>query len=43
MSKELHSTHPGVFKMKSLARTYIWWEGINQEIETTAKMCARYF
>ena len=26
--------------MKSLARSYIWWDGIDQDIETTAKRCA---
>ena len=42
MLKELHSAHPGVVKMKSLARLYIWWNGIDKHIETTAKMCASY-
>ena len=40
MLKELHSAHPGVVKMKSLDRSYIWWDGIDRDIETTAKMCA---
>ena len=22
---ELHSTHPGISRMKSLARNYVWW------------------
>ena len=39
MLKELqHGAHPGV-KMKSLAPSYIWWDGIDQDIETAAKMC----
>ncbi len=23
--EELHDTHPGVSKMKALARSYVWW------------------
>ena len=30
---ELHETHPGVSKMKSLARSYTWWLNMNNEIE----------
>ena len=36
---ELHITHMGVVKMKSLAREYIWWPGINKEIESMAAKC----
>ena len=39
MLKELHRAHPGVVEMKSLARSCIWRDGIDQDIETTAKMC----
>lgn len=38
--KELHQGHLGVVKMKSLARSYIWWPGIDKEIEDTVKSCA---
>ncbi|KAK3085126.1 hypothetical protein FSP39_024809 [Pinctada imbricata] len=36
----LHSSHPGVVKMKSLARSYVWWSGIDSDIERLAKECA---
>ena len=26
---ELHQTHPGIVKMKSLARSVIWWPGMD--------------
>ena len=37
--KELHQGHMGVVKMKAIARSYIWWLGIDKEIEPTAKSC----
>lgn len=37
----LHEGHMGVVKMKSLARSYIWWPGIDHQIEDIAKSCTR--
>lgn len=42
---DMHMTHFGVVKMKSLAREYMWWPGINKQIEELArgcKSCAKY-
>ena len=36
---ELHSTHPGCSKMKSLASCYIWWPKMDSEIEQIVKQC----
>ena len=35
----LHSTHMGVSSMKSLARGYVWWPGLDGEIERITKSC----
>ena len=36
---ELHIGHPGICRMKGLARTVIWWPNINSEIEEMVKGC----
>ena len=36
---ELHYTHPGMVKMKLIARSYMWWPKIDQNIEDIVKSC----
>ena len=36
---ELHETHPGVNRMKALARSYIWWPNMDADIERVVKLC----
>lgn len=36
---QLHEVHPGMTRMKSLARSYVWWPGIDGEIEATVRQC----
>ena len=37
--QELHACHPGISKMKAIARSHVWWPGIDAEIESTVKAC----
>lgn len=37
--QELHSTHLGIVKMKSIARNYVYWRNIDQDIESMVKSC----
>ncbi|XP_055615373.1 uncharacterized protein K02A2.6-like [Toxorhynchites rutilus septentrionalis] len=38
--EELHSGHFGVSRMKSLARSYCWWETIDRNIADLARDCS---
>ncbi|XP_030751492.1 uncharacterized protein K02A2.6-like [Sitophilus oryzae] len=37
--KELHSSHMGIVKMKSLARSYVWWPNMDKDIELYVNSC----
>ncbi len=37
--KQLHESHPGVSRMKSLARSYVWWPGLDTDITSTVQQC----
>ena len=38
--EELHETHPGISRMKSLARQYVWWPGMDADLECKVKECS---
>ena len=43
--RELHDAHPGITRMKALARGYCWWPKIDQDIEDllrTCEICQKY-
>ena len=35
----LHEGHPGIVWMKTFSRGYVWWPGIDEQIENTVKEC----
>ena len=37
---ELHWEHPGVCSMKAVARSFMWWPGLDGEIECLVKSCS---
>ena len=37
--ESLHEAHPGMSRMKSLARSYFWWVKIDKDIEKRVKTC----
>ena len=37
--QELHTAHPGIVHMKAIARSYVWWPGLDKAIEKQVKTC----
>ena len=37
---ELHTAHLGIVKMKSLARSFVWWPNIDRDTESVTKSCS---
>ena len=35
----LHQCHPGIKRMKSLARSYVWWPNIDHALGNITKQC----
>ncbi|CAL9702513.1 unnamed protein product [Knipowitschia caucasica] len=38
---EIHNGHPGIVKMKTIARQYVWWPHVDMDVEKTCKQCDR--
>ena len=39
IKQELHEGHPGATRMKALARSFVWWPQIDQQLEDLVKKC----
>lgn len=39
MLEELHVGHPGITRMKALARSYVWWPQLDRDLEEVGKTC----
>ncbi|KAJ8023976.1 hypothetical protein HOLleu_36568 [Holothuria leucospilota] len=37
--KQLHEGHPGISRIKQVARSYVWWPKMDKELEQTVKDC----
>lgn len=37
---ELHGAHQGISAIKALARSYVWWPGIDRDLETKVQRCS---
>ena len=37
---ELHATHPGICRMKALARSYVWWPKMDADLEQKVRQCS---
>ncbi len=36
---KLHDTHPGIVRMKAIARSHVWWPQIDRDIEDIVNSC----
>ena len=36
---KLHEGHPGISRMKSLARSFVWWPGLDKSMQQKVKTC----
>lgn len=36
---EIHGGHPGIGQMKSLARGFVWWPGLDNDVDNIVKDC----
>ena len=37
--QELQSDHSGISRMHSLTRSYVWWPGLDKDVEEVVKSC----
>ncbi|XP_063954090.1 uncharacterized protein K02A2.6-like [Lytechinus pictus] len=39
MIEEIHEAHPGIVKMKAIARSHVWWPQIDKDLEQKVRAC----
>ncbi len=39
--EELHHSHSGIERMKAVARSYVWWPGLDGDLVTLARSCKK--
>ena len=39
---ELHAKHTGITRMKAIARSFVWWPTLDNDIEHLVKACPTY-
>jgi transposase InsO family protein len=39
--RQFHSGHPGISRMKAVTRNYVYWPGLDAQIESLVKRCSR--
>ena len=39
--EELHMSHPGIVRMKEIARSFVWWPNCDKDIEITVCNCSK--
>ena len=37
----IHEGHPGIVRMKTFARSYVWWPKLDQDLETKVRCCEK--
>ena len=37
--EELHQSHPGITRIKALARSYVWWPNLDKDLEQLVQGC----
>ena len=37
--RDFHTRHPGICRMKVLMWSYVYWQGMDKDIEDMVKMC----